>query len=204
MEKIKKFYELADEQSLNNTINALKEKWIESFVLDNWLWAKNKVIDLIPKGEEVMNMTSETLVWIWLDKEILDSWIYKPVRKVLMDDKFDWMTKKRVWTAHKWAIWSIHAITEDWNILIASATWSQLPSYAYWAENIIFVVWTQKIVKDIDEWMRRIYEYTFPLENERAMKAYWTWSWVNKILIINKETVPWRIKLIFVKEKLWF
>lgn len=88
--------------------------------------------------------------------------------------------------------------------MIASNTGSQLPAYAYGASHVIFVIGTQKIVKDIDEGMRRICDYTFPLEDKRALKAYGVHSNISKILIINKEIKPDRIKIIFVNEILGF
>ena len=52
--------------------------------------------------------------------------------------------------------------------------------------------------------MERINEYVFPLENERAMKAYGMASSINKVLLINKESTAGRITMIIVKEKLGF
>jgi len=52
--------------------------------------------------------------------------------------------------------------------------------------------------------MKRIYEYSFPKENERAKKVYGMPSGVNKILIINKEVFPGRITVILVKEDLGY
>ena len=106
--------------------------------------------------------------------------------------------------ATKCAIGSVHAVTEDGHILIASNTGSQLSAYVYGAENVIFIVGTNKIVKNTDDGIKRIYEHSFPLENERAKKAYGMNSAVNKILILNKEFKQNRIKLVFVKEKLGF
>lgn len=67
---------------------------------------------------------------------------------------------------------------------------------------MLWVVGAQKIVKNLDDAMDRIYEYVFPLEDERAMKAYGVGSGVNKLLIVNKETEAGRIHMILVKEKL--
>jgi hypothetical protein len=64
-------------------------------------------------------------------------------------------------------------------------------------------VGTQKIVKDINEGMKRIYEYTYPRENERALKAYNSGTKVGKILIINSE-VSERLTLLFLKENIGF
>ena len=49
---------------------------------------------------------------------------------------------------------------------------------------------TQKIVSDLDEGLRRINEYSFPLEDARAQAAYGIRSAVNKVLIINREIIP--------------
>ena len=69
---------------------------------------------------------------------------------------------------------------------------------------MIWVVGAQKLVKDFDEGIKRLYEYSFPLEDERARKVYGMGSGVNKILVVNKEFVQGRITMIIVKEKLGF
>ena len=69
---------------------------------------------------------------------------------------------------------------------------------------MIFLVGTQKIVKDMQIGLKRIYEYSYPLEDERAQKAYGMRSGVNKILIINKEMTSGRITVILIKENLGF
>ena len=62
----------------------------------------------------------------------------------------------------------------------------------------------KKLRKDLDEGMKRIYEYVFLLEDKRAQKAYGVHTNVSKILIINKEINPKRITLIIVEEVLGF
>ncbi len=99
----------------------------------------------------------------------------------------------------------MHAVTEDGKVLIASNSGSQLPAYAYGSGHVIWVVGAQKIVKNLDEGIKRIYEHSLPLESERARKAYGVpGSAVNKLLIINKEIIPGRITMILTKEKLGF
>jgi hypothetical protein len=65
-------------------------------------------------------------------------------------------------------------------------------------------VGTQKIVTDLDEGLRRIDEYSFPLEDARAQAAYGVHSGVNKVLIVNREIIPGRITVVFVDEVLGF
>lgn len=204
---MKKWDTLADDQTIKQTLAALKENGIEAEVSENSQNAKKRVLELLPKGVETMDMSSITLGDISIAKEINASDNYISVRSKLMtmDKETQGQEMQKLGAAPVWAIGSVHAVTEDGKVLIASNTGSQLPAYAYGSNHVIWVVGTQKIVKDISEGMRRIYEYTLPLESERAKKAYGVpGSAVNKILIINKEVNPGRIKLIFVKEKLGF
>lgn len=96
-------------------------------------------------------------------------------------------------------------MVENGQVLIASNSGSQLPAYVYGAAHIIWVVSTQKIVRDLDDAIKRIYEYALPLESQRVRKAYgMPHSNVSKLLIINREVNVGRLTLIFVKEKLGF
>ena len=51
---------------------------------------------------------------------------------------------------------SVHAITEQGEVVVASASGSQLGPYASGAGKVIWVVGSQKIVPSLDEAMRRI------------------------------------------------
>ena len=103
-----------------------------------------------------------------------------------------------------YAAGSVHAVTEDGQVLIVSNTGSQLGPYAYGAGNVIWVVGAQKIVKDLNEGLQRIYEYCLPREKVHMQQLYSTGTGVNKILIVNKEFRPNRITMIIVKEELGF
>lgn len=201
-----KYGKLADEKTIQKTIEALKKNGITAIVVDSGTEAKEKVLELVPKKAEVMTMSSETLRTIGLVEEMNESGNYSPVRKKLekLDDKTQSMEKRRLGAAQEYALGSVHAITENGEVLIASKTGSQLPAYAFGANKVIWVAGAQKIVKDFEDGIKRIYQYTFPLENERAMKAYGMASGVDKILVINKEIQPDRMTLIIVKEKLGF
>jgi acyl-CoA hydrolase len=110
---------------------------------------------------------------------------------------------KRIGSGADYAVGSVHAVTEDGQVIVASATGSQLPNYAYGASNVIWVVGSQKIVKDLNDGLDRIENYTFHLEDERAMRAYGINSSINKLLIYRKEPAG-RITIILVKEPVGF
>ena len=120
------------------------------------------------------------------------------------------MDKSQVKEVHRleavpdWAIGSVHAVTEDGRLMIASRTGSQMAAYVYGAFNVLWVIGAQKIVKDIDDGMKRIYEYSLPLEDKRARETYGTGSSVNKMLVFNDEHVQGRINIILVNEVLGF
>lgn len=199
---------LASDKSIQKTINALKINGINAILVKNKKEAKQKVLDLLPKNAEVMNMSSVTVDSLGLPKVIQESGIYNSVKNKLakMDRQTQGLEMQRLGAAPQYAVGSVHAVTEDGKLLIASNSGSQLPAYAYGALHVIWVVGTQKIVENVDQGIKRIYEYVLPLESERANKAYniSSGSYVSKLLIINKERIPNRLTVILVKEKLGF
>src|SRR3990167_8981155 len=170
---------LANEASIQKTVEALKANGIEAIVVDSKEKAKEKVLEILPEGAEVMTMSSETLKTIGLTEA--------DTVKAKLKTMEDAAEKKRRGAAPEWAVGSVHAVTEDGKTLIASNTGSQLPAYAYGAAHVIWVVGTQKIVKDTDEGMKRIYDFVLPLETEHMQSLYKVNSNVSKLLIINKE-----------------
>ena len=167
----KDFSQLASDESINRAKDALSKNGIEVFVVGNGAEAKEKIFQIIPDGAEVMNMTSVTLDFTEIAKEINESGKFNSVRNKFakMYRKTQGTEMQKLGAAPEWVIGSVHAVTEDGKIIIASATGSQLPAYAYGAGHVVWVVGSQKIVKDLDEGMKRIYEYVLPLESERAI-----------------------------------
>jgi hypothetical protein len=198
----------ATKQTVEKTIEALKARNINALFVETGKEAKEKVLELIPKGTEVMTMTSVTLSTLGIPEEINESGNYDAVKPKLL--KMDRTTQSRemqkIGAAPEWSVGSVHAVTEEGNVVIASNTGSQLPGYLYGSQHVIWVVGTQKIVKDLDTAMKRIYDYILPLESVRLNKQYNTTmgSNVSKIAIINKEFTPERVTLIFVNEVLGF
>ena len=196
---------LANDERVEKTANALRERGIEVFIVDNREEAKAKVLELLPKGAKVNMVSSTTLNQIGLADHVDNSDDYDSLgkrAKAISDPKERAEFRKSI-MAPDYGIGSVHAVTEDGQLLDASATGSQTAVYAFGAANVIYVVGTQKIVASLDEGLKRIYEHVLPLENERMMKAYNMPSSVNRILIVEKEPKG-RSRLVFVKEKLGF
>ena len=64
---------------------------------------------------------------------------------------------------------------------------------------MIWVAGTQKLVADLDEGMRRIEEYCYPLEDRRSRQVYGEPSSIRKVLIVNREDRPGRVSMILVR-----
>jgi hypothetical protein len=201
------YNELASEQSLQDTKQALESNGFNVQIVDTAEDAKNAARNLIPKGSEVMTMTSMSLTALGLDEEFNNNEAYKSVRDKLysLDSETQGVEKLKLGAAPEYTIGSVHAVTTDGKVLIASNTGSQMPAYVYGSAHVVWIVGAQKIVKDLDDGIKRIYDYVLPLESERAHKAYGVEaSFVSKLLIFNREVNPQRINIILVKEQLGF
>lgn len=200
-----RFSEPAASSEIETSKNALEANGFAVKVVDNLEQAKEAVEGLIPENSEVFTATSVTLDKAGLTEE-LNSKKYASVRDKFMAlygeaDKA--VEMRRIGSGADYAVGSVHAITEDGHIVVASASGSQFPNYAYGASHVIWVVGSQKIVKDLDEGLERIENYTFPLEDKRAMQAYGMNSSLNKILIFRKESAN-RATIVLVKEPVGF
>ena len=202
------YNELASKEIIEKTITALKANNIDAIFVQTGAEAKTKVLEMLPQGAEVMNMTSVTLDAIGVVKEINESGRYNSVKNKLnaMDRATQGSEMRKLGSAPEWAVGSVHAVTEDGKVVIATNTGSQFPAYAYGSGHVIWVVGAQKIVPNLDEATKRIYEYTLPLESVRINKQYniTTGSFVSKLLIVNREIQPGRTTIIFVNEVLGF
>ena len=155
---------------------------------------------------EVFTSLSETLAETGLAAEINDSGRYDAIRPKLarLDRTTQRREMKKLAAAPDFVVGSVAAITEDGEIMVASGSGSQLGHYSYEAGKVILVAGTQKIVRDAAEGLRRIEEYSLPLENERMVKAFGYPSSLAKILTIRRDFPAGRTTLILVREKLGF
>lgn len=197
------FDQLASQESLDKTVAALQKNGFTVVVVDTAEAAKAEAAKLIPAGAEVMTMTSVTLDTTGIST-LLTSNKYQPARNQFAN--LSARAKAKLGAAPEYAVGSVHAVTEDGQVLIASNTGSQLPAYAYGSDKVIWVVGTQKIVPTLDAGFKRIYDYVLPLESDRANAAYniTTGSFVSKLLIVNREIKPGRITIILVNQPLGF
>lgn len=200
------FGSLADEARVERAAAALSANGMTVLRARNAAEAKRMVLELVPEGAAVHHGASRTLEVSGIMAEIDGSGRYQPIGPRIrgMDRGTQRDEIRRLGAAPDVMLGSVHAVTETGSLLAASMGGSQLGPYLAGAGQVILVVGTQKIVADVEEGLRRIEEYAFPLEDARAMEAYGIHSAVNKVAIINREIVPGRITVVLVDEVLGF
>ena len=200
------FAELATDAEIEHAAQALEAHGIHTLIAENGEEAEQMIFDLLPEGAEVFTASSQTLEQLDIPAALERSEQYDLVRAKLkrLDPKAQNREMVKMGATPEYVIGSVHAVTEEGQVLIASNTGSQLGPYSAGAEKVIWVVGAQKIVRDFQEGMQRIEEYAFPREDERLMRAMGKHSGINKVLMVNKEIQPGRITMIIVKEELGF
>lgn len=203
---IEEFAKLANDQQIERTSKALEANGIQTLIAENGAEAKRLFLELVPEEAEVFLGASATLEKLDITREIDQSGRFDALRPKMfaMNRETQGREIRKLAGAPDYAAGSVHAVTEDGHLLIASNTGSQLGPYASGAGRVIWVVGSQKIVKDLNEGLRRIQEYVLPLEEQHMQEFYKDGTAVNKVLIINKEFRPNRITMIIVKEEIGF
>ena len=200
------FGRLVPKAYLEAAAEALRHNGMTALLVDSAEQARSEAVSLLPVGAEVYNNTSRTLETIGLAEDIERSGRYQPLRLQLyqMDREMQGREMRQLAAAPDFVVGSVHAVTAQGSLIIASASGSQLGPLVSGAGHVIVVVGGQKVVPDLDTGLRRINEYCFPLEDQRARQAYGVPSGVNNILIVNHLVARGRITVILVNQLLGF
>lgn len=206
---MKKFDELASQESIEKVATALKSHNIHSIIVDSGKEAHKKVLELIPPGVSVMNGSSRTLEQIGFIEHLKSGdhgWNNQHETILTEKDPAKQASLRKQALLSDYYLGSVHAVTEQGEFIVASNTGSQLPHIVYSSSNMVLVVGTQKIVANLDEGMKRLKEYVVPLEDKNMQQKYGVGTQLNKILIFKGENpmAGRKITLVLVKEKLGF
>ena len=204
----REFANVASNEQIERTARALESNNIHVLIAENSTEAKRMFFESIPEGAEVYLGASATLETLGIKDEIEKSGRYDALRPKMftMNRETQMREIRKLASAPDYAAGSVQAVTEDGQVLLASTTGSQLGPYVSGAGKVIWVVGAQKLVKNIEEGLRRINEYGLPLEKERMRQLYnmSVGISINKILIVNKEARPNRTTMIIVKEEVGY
>jgi len=196
----------AEETVLAGAAAALAARGYEIRRVPDGAAAREAALQILPDGAEVFTASSVTVETIGLAAEINESGRFVAIRPQLfaMDPVTQMGDMRRLAAAPGWVVGSVHAITRDGDLLIASASGSQLASMVYGAQRVLVIVGAQKVVPDVDTAMRRIHEYSLPLEDARARAAYGMGSAVHKVLLLHGDFEPGRIHVLLVDQPLGY
>lgn len=199
------FERASDRARLERTVAALEARGFRAEIAADGADARSRVLDAIPEGAEVHTALSETLRTLGITAAIDESGRYDSVRVKLnaLDRETQDRERRKLGAAPDYIIGSAHAITDDGTVVVGSGSGSQLGAYAYAAGSVILVVGHHKLVRDEEEAMRRLREYSLPREFTRMQDAGYAGSLLAKVLVIHREPRG-RIRVILVPERLGF
>jgi LUD domain len=197
------FEQPADRARLERVAAALTARGFQAQVADSAAAARKLALAGIPDGAEVHIALSETMRELGITGEIEESGRYESVRTRLraLDRQTQAREMRKLGAAPDYMLGSAHAVTDGGEILVASGSGSQLGAYAYAAGKLILVVGHQKVVRDIDEGLRRLREYSLPREYARMQSLGHPGSALGKTLILHEERSG-RTRVILVPETL--
>ncbi|HUK84452.1 MAG TPA: lactate utilization protein, partial [Candidatus Acidoferrum sp.] len=200
--------ELPDEAVVKKTMEALEGRGVHVKFLGSKEDALKILKEFIPPGVDVMTGSSTTLNEIgFVELLKLGNHPWNNLKDKIVSEKDP---KKQAELRKKsiladYFLGSVHAVSQSGEVITASNTGSQLAPYAFSSSNVVWVVGTQKIVSSLEEGLRRVHEYCLPLEDQRMKQAGFKGCSIGKILIFERETLPFRkVTLFFVNEKLGF
>jgi L-lactate utilization protein LutC len=201
------FDQNASREKLEQVAISMKERNFEAVVVKDKKAALKFLQDLFPKQAQVMTASSTTLNEIGFtdflnapDAPVTS--VHGLINQENDESKRHQLRKQAIMAEYFLA--SPNAVTEDGIIVAVDATGSRVGAMPYAAEHLVLVVGAQKIVQNLDEAMRRIREYVFPKEDQRALQAYGAHSSFGKWVILEREVVPGRITVVLVEEALGF
>ena len=200
---------LADKKVVDKTSEALKKKGYSVFVVENGSEALDKIKSLIPEWASVMNGSSISLEEIGYGdflKSGKSGWDDLHSKVDAENDPEKRRALRKEATMSDYYLGSVHALTEDGQMIIASNSGSQLPHIAFTSPNLVFVIGSQKIVPNLDEAMKRLENYVVPLEDKHMQAKFGIGTELNKIIIFKGENpnLGRKINIILVNQKLGF
>ena len=174
----------------------LRERNFEVVIVDGPAEARAEVMARIPDGAEVHSAKSKTL------EELMESGRYDFLRlkAFKMDRNTQAREMRKLVAAPDFEIGSVHALTEEGQLVEASATGSQMGPYSASSGHLILVVGSQKIVPDLDTALQRIKEHVMPYEDARLREQMGVGTKIARILIIERDYVPGHTTVILVKQ----
>jgi L-lactate utilization protein LutB len=195
---------------IHRTVEAVSGRGIHAELVETKEEALARIQAIIPPEAVVMTGGSVTLQQIGFEAVLISG--QHPWRNFKADllaekDPVKQSAMRRQGALAEFFLGGVNAIAESGELVFASGTGSQIPAFAYTSRNVIWVAGAQKITPTLEDALRRVREYTLPLEDERQKKfGNKTGSYIGRILIFEYEPAFLRrnLTLILVNQVLGF
>ena len=198
---------LASEEVVNKTAAALVAKKYNVMVVADRAEALAKLKAMIPAGSDVMtggSVTLEEIGFIDLLKSGASGLVNWKDKIFAEKDPAKQMELRKRSSSASYYLASAHALSEDGIMVQGSYSGSQIPAFAMLSPHPVFVVGCQKIVPDLEAAIKRVREYSLPMEDKHQKSMGNPGSDLKKMLITFSDMLDGRITVILVKEKLGF
>lgn len=198
---------LASEEAINQTAAALTAKKYNVAVVSDRAAVLAKLKELIPPGADVMtggSVTLEEIGFVDLLKSGTSGWVNWKDKIIAEQDKAKQMELRKASSSASYYLASAHALSQDGILFQGSYSGSQIPAFAMLAPHAVFVVGCQKIVPSFEDGIKRVREYSLPMEDNHQKSMGNPGSDLKKMLITFSDMFDGRITVILVKEKLGF
>lgn len=199
------FSKPASKAQVEKTAISLRLRNITVEVVDTVQKAREFVNSILPTDKEILTVSSETVRLSGLADDINVSGRFLSIRQKLakMDPKTQRRDMIRMGATPDIVVGSVHAITEEGQVLVGSATGSQLGPYSSGAAKVIWVVGSQKVVPSFETGLRRLQYYSYPKEDIRTRERLGKGSALAKMLTVNTDE-PGRTTAVLVRESIGF
>lgn len=196
-----KWNRIPEEQVIASTVKAIEERGIQVERLADGNQALARIRELIPPGSEVMNGSSTTLIEIGF-QELLDSdkheWKNLKLEVTREDDAQKRARIRRKTVTSDYFLSGVNAIAQTGELMACDASGSRVGAWPYGAGKLLLVAGTNKIVPTLEDALRRIWEFTYPLEDLRSQNVYGVPSKIGKCVILANESQPARVTLLLI------
>ena len=204
---IKKWTQVPSQSVIKSTIAAMQKRGFTVVLVEDKTKAFQKLKQLLPAKAEVMTGSSTSLGQIgFMEYYISGKNPWKCLGPEVYNEKDPAKQKvlRRKSDTAEYFVASVNAVAATGELVACDRSGSRVSAYPFAADHVVLVVGVQKIVKNLDEAMKRVRDYVFTLENDRAMEAYGTPSGFGKWVIIENEYAKDRITVILCKEPIGF
>ncbi|GAB1512085.1 LUD domain-containing protein [Actinophytocola sp. KF-1] len=198
------FARVAHVDSIHRAAEGLRGRNYATHVVDTVADARLLVRDLLPRDKAIFTANSESVRLSGLGADIDEGGEFVSVRAQLSGlDPADVRGQITMGAVPDVIVGSVHAVTEDGELVVTSFSGSQLGPYAAGAEKVIYLVGGQKVVPDLATALRRVRTHSLPIVRN-VMRERGQDSFMGKTLILEREFLADRATVVLIKEAIGF